>query len=200
MYQQAACRKDYKTYLSTYLLVTSVSSQERIPRKRLNGAMNNGAMNGGFLVPGQQSAYPTGQSMSMGPTGQTVYQGGVSLQTQPVMMAPAQVYAQPVMMAPPAQVYAAPQMYAAAPPPLPSGNMFTCPAGPIDPIGRPTKGGNVILEFYFKKTDKWPQDKSPDGKSDLSHPEIINRCHLLTPDYAVFEHGRACESWSRCDL
>lgn len=156
----------------------------------MNAAMNNGAINGGFLVPGQQSAYP-GQPIAMGPTGQPVYQGGGSV-SQPVMMAQAQVYAQPVMMAPgqvyaaPTQVYAAPQMYAAAPPPLPSGNMFTCPAGPIDPIGRPTKGGNVILEFYFKKTDQWPKDKSPDGKSDLSHPEIINRCDLLTTDYSVF--------------
>lgn len=145
-----------------------------------NGAINGGYMgqqsgqqiNGGYM--GQPSAYP-GQP---GPTGHPVYQ-------EPL----AQVYAQPVMMAP-AQVYAAPQMYAAAPPPLPSGNMFTCPAGPIDPIGRPTRGGNVILEFYFKKTDQWPKDISPDGKNVLSHPEIINRCDLPTPDYAVFEHGR----------
>jgi len=54
-----------------------------------------------------------------------------------------------------------------------------CPPGPIAPIGRPTQGGNVMLNMYFKKTDAWPKTKSADGKSDLSHSQIIDRSHYF---------------------
>jgi len=47
--------------------------------------------------------------------------------------------------------------------------------GPIDPIGRPTIGGNVILQMYFKKTEEWPKTKSADGKADLTHAQMIDR-------------------------
>ena len=47
--------------------------------------------------------------------------------------------------------------------------------GPIDPIGRPTLGGNVILQLYFKRTSTWPKTKSADGKRELSHAETIDR-------------------------
>jgi hypothetical protein len=50
-----------------------------------------------------------------------------------------------------------------------------CPMGPIDPIGRPTIGGNVILQMYFKKTEEWPKTKSADGKADLTHAQMIDR-------------------------
>ena len=54
-------------------------------------------------------------------------------------------------------------------------SMYACPPGPIEPIGMPTKGGNVILQFYFKKTDTWPKVLSVDGKQELSHAQIIDR-------------------------
>ena len=50
-----------------------------------------------------------------------------------------------------------------------------CPMGPIDPIGRPTIGGNVILQMFFKKTEEWPKTKSADGKADLTHAQMIDR-------------------------
>jgi len=47
--------------------------------------------------------------------------------------------------------------------------------GPIDPIGRPTIGGNVILQMYFKKSEEWPKTKTADGKTTLTHAQMIDR-------------------------
>ena len=142
----------------------------------MNG-MNNGAMNGGFLVPpqAQMPGYPQmlgGMPMpqmvpQMGPTGM-----GYPMQPQmPGMMAPQMGLQMGSQMG-------SVSMLNMAPPMIASANMFTCPPGPIDPIGRPTKGGNVILEFYFKKSNQWPKDKSADGKRELAHPEVIDRSTL----------------------
>jgi len=143
--------------------------------------MNNGAMNGGFLVPpqAQMPGYPQmpgGMPMpqmvpQMGPTGM-----GYPMQPQmPGMMAPQMGLQMGSQMG-------SVSMLNMAPPMIASANMFTCPPGPIDPIGRPTKGGNVILEFYFKKSNQWPKDKSADGKRELAHPEVIDR---IRKDYGV---------------